>query len=266
VWTVAGSDSGGGAGIQVDLKVMNAFGVHGCSVVTAVTAQNTVGVDSVETVSESMLRAQLDALQNDLPPAAIKTGMLGSAANCSILADFLASPDVLQPALICDPVIRSTSGTGLLDRDALEILLREILPHVTVLTPNLPETEMLLGRNVDSVEDAARMLLERGAQSVLIKGGHSDEAVCRDYWTDGSRAIWLASPRIQTRAAHGTGCILSAAITSAIALGQRVPEAIITAKTYLNQCLRSPAGLGAGQGPMQIRPFLDAPEDQPDIQ
>jgi hydroxymethylpyrimidine kinase/phosphomethylpyrimidine kinase/thiamine-phosphate diphosphorylase len=265
-WTVAGSDSGGGAGIQADLKVMNAFGVHGCSVVTAVTAQNTVGVDSVETVSASMLRAQLEALRSDLPPVAMKTGMLGSTANCSVLADFLASPDAVQPALICDPIIQSTSGTDLLDPEALDILLKGIMPHAGVLTPNLPETEKLLGRNIDSVEKAAEMLLERGAQSVLIKGGHREGGVCRDYWTDGSRAMWLTSPRIETRATHGTGCILSAAITSAIAIGRSMPDAVITAKTYLNQCLRSSAGLGAGPGPMQIRPFLNEPQDKPGIQ
>lgn len=250
---------------------MNAFGVHGCSVVTAVTAQNTVGVVAVDCVSESVFSAQLDALQHDLPPVAIKTGMLGSAAICRILTEFLnafqeSAADHRKPFLVCDPVLQSSSGTPLLDQTALEILLEGIVPHTTLLTPNLPEAEVLLGEKIRSVEVAAEKLLARGARSVLIKGGHAAAEACRDYWTDGTQALWLSSPRIETRASHGTGCILSTAIASALALGQALPEAVISAKTYLNQCLRSPVNVGEGFGPMRICPFSDAPEDRPDIQ
>ena len=265
-WTIAGSDSGGGAGIQVDLKVMNAFGVHGCSVVTALTAQNTLGVQSSEPVSGSMLRDQLQALKDDLPPGAIKTGMLGSLQNCAVLGEFLFSFPAARPVLICDPVLKSTSGTELLDPAALDILIRSILPKVDILTPNLQETEILLAeRKFSSIEDAACGILELGAGSVLIKGGHADGAVCRDYWTDGKQAFWLSSPRIETSATHGTGCILSAAIAAAVALGQKIPEAVTTAKTFLNQCLKTPAGIGAGHGPMRIEPFRNEPEDYPRV-
>jgi len=258
VWTIAGSDSGGGAGIQADLKVMSAFGVHGCSVTTALTAQNTLGVQSTEPVSGPMVHAQLDALRADLPPAAIKTGMLGTAETCRILAEFLGT--VTAP-VVCDPVLKSTSGANLFDPAALDILMRGIFPHVAVLTPNLPEARQLLGENVIKVEDAASRLLETGAQSVLIKGGHAEGIECRDYWTDGRQSIWISSPRIETRATHGTGCILSAAIASSIALGQPIPEAVVSAKTFLNQCLRSPAGIGSGHGPMMIMPFQNDPKD-----
>jgi len=200
-WTIAGSDSGGGAGIQADLKVMNAFGVHGCSVITALTAQNTRGVQSTEPVSEAMLRAQLQALETDLPPAAIKTGMLGSLESCKIVADFLEryeiqdtgyrigqNPDgscilnpesAAKPLLVCDPVLKSTSGADLLDPEALDILINEILPQVDVLTPNLPEVETIIGEAFKNAEDAAAQLLTMGVGSVLIKGGHGSKRLPR---------------------------------------------------------------------------------------
>jgi hydroxymethylpyrimidine kinase/phosphomethylpyrimidine kinase/thiamine-phosphate diphosphorylase len=261
-WSIAGSDSGGGAGIQADLKVMNAFGVHGCSVVTALTAQNTLGVQSIEPVSGPMLHAQLDALRTDLPPAAIKTGMLGSGETCRILAVFLQKATV---PVVCDPVLNSTSGANLLDPAALDILIRGIFPHVAVLTPNLPETERIIGENGIRIEEAATRILETGVRSVLIKGGHGEGNKSRDYWTDGTQSFWLSSPRIETRATHGTGCILSAAIASAIALGQSIPDAVVSAKSFLNQCLRSPANLGTGHGPMVIMPFRNDPQDGPTI-
>lgn len=261
-WTIAGSDPGGGAGIQIDLKVMNAFGVHGCSAITALTAQNTCGVQSVEPVSKTMLRAQLDALSTDLPAAAVKTGMLGSADACQILADFFVTATP-RPPIVCDPILKSTSGADLLNPSALKTLQHKFFPLVTVLTPNLPETECILGGPISSVEDAAKRILDLNVQSVLIKGGHSTETNCQDYWTDGTSAFWLVSPRIQTRATHGTGCILSSAIASALALGHALPEAVFQAKTFLNQCLRSPAGLGQGHGPMRILPFENSEADRP---
>ncbi len=264
-WTIAGSDSGGGAGIQADLKVMNAFGVHGCSVITALTAQNTQGVQSVESISDAMLKAQLQTLEADLPPAVIKTGMLGSAATCSILADFFGRLPAPAPRIICDPVLKSTSGADLLDPAALDVLTGCIFPHVHVLTPNLPETEKLIGP-FRTAEEAAERILALGVHSVLIKGGHAEGGKCVDFWTDGTDAIRLASPRIESRSSHGTGCILASALASALALGQALPEAVINAKTFLNQCLRSPANLGAGCGPMRITPFEDAAEDRPNVQ
>jgi hydroxymethylpyrimidine kinase/phosphomethylpyrimidine kinase len=262
VWSIAGSDSGGGAGIQADLKVMSAFGLHGCSVTTALTAQNTLGVHAVEPVSGAMLQAQLEALASDLPPAAIKTGMLGSAETCRVLTEFLESATV---PVICDPVLKSTSGEDLLDPAAFGLLIAGIFPHAAVLTPNLPEARQIIGEEVTGVEDAAERILETGAHSVLIKGGHTGTSECRDYWTDGEQSLWIGSPRIKTCATHGTGCILSAAIASAIAGGQPVHEAVITAKTFLNQCLRSPADVGSGHGPMMIQSFRNDPQDRPTI-
>ena len=262
VWTIAGSDSGGGAGIQADLKVMNAFGVHGCSVLTALTAQNTQGIQQVEAVGSSMVRAQFQTLLADLPPTTIKMGMLGSVDTCRTLADVLQSTDA---PVICDPVLKSTSGADLLDPVALDALVRGIFPRVELLTPNRPEAEQLTGQKIKTPEDAAESLLAMGVKSVLIKGGHTEEHDCRDYWTDGTQALWLSSPRVHTDASHGTGCILSSAIASAMALGQSVQEAIITAKTYMNQCLHAPAGIGSGHGPMRIEPFLDRPADQPRV-
>ena len=149
VWTIAGSDSGGGAGIQADLKVMHELGVHGCSVITALTAQNTLGVQLSEPVSAAMLKAQLSALAGDLPPAAIKTGMLGSARNCRIIADFLntqhSTSHIQRPTIICDPVLKSTSGADLLEPEAVALLKRELFPLVDLLTPNLPEAALLTG-------------------------------------------------------------------------------------------------------------------------
>lgn len=264
VWTIAGSDSGGGAGIQADLKVAAALGVHGCSVTTALTAQNTLGVQTSEPVSETMLRAQLAALESDLPPAAIKTGMLGNSTSCRILADFLEARSAPRaPILICDPVLKSTSGTDLLDSEALEVLIHKIFPQVGILTPNLPEVERLVGHATRSTEESALRILELGVGSVLIKGGHAQGNECRDYWTNGTQSLWLSSPRIDTRSTHGTGCILSTAIASAMARGQPIPEALATAKTFLNQCLKSPANIGSGPGPMRIEPFRNDPKDRP---
>ena len=152
-----------------------------------------------------------------------------------------------------------------MDPEAFDILIHDIFPRVNVLTPNLPEVERITGHAVESTEEAAERILEMGIGSVLIKGGHAEGAKCRDYWTDGQQSLWLSSPRIDTRATHGTGCILSSAIASAIALGQAIPEAVSTSKTFLNQCLKSPAHIGAGHGPMRIEPFRNDPQDRPVI-
>ena len=261
-WTVAGSDSGGGAGIQVDLKVMNALGVHGCSVVTALTAQNTKGVEEVETVSKKMFSAQWDALQKDLFPASIKTGMLGGAEICKQLAEKLTD----SIPVVCDPVWRSSSGQTLLDSEAFDLLLYGVFPKVKIVTPNLPEVEWLLGHSMRSKEEAAEKILELGVHSVLIKGGHNPGETCCDYWTDGREAILFSSPRIKTDATHGTGCILSAALAAVLARGESIPKAIATAKTFLNQCLKNPTQVGSGTHPVWIKPFEDAQSDRPCVE
>jgi hydroxymethylpyrimidine kinase/phosphomethylpyrimidine kinase len=245
VWTIAGSDSGGGAGIQADLKIMHELGVHGCSVITALTAQNTLGVQLSESVSPQMLRAQLAALADDLPPVAIKTGMLGTTENVRIIIDFLQA---LKTTLICDPVFKSTSGTQLLAPEAVELIKKELFPLVDLLTPNLPEAEWLLGKKLPP-ENAAAELLQLGVKSVLIKGGHSDSELCRDYWTNGIESIWFESPRIDTQSTHGTGCVLSSAIAAFVAKGASIPRAIKQAKELLTHKLQHAPGLGAGHGP-----------------
>lgn len=262
---------------------MSAFGVHGCSIITALTAQNTQGVLSSEPVSQEMLRAQFHALEADLPPAVIKTGMLGSAGSVKIIADFLerfmgqdtrckihGDPDSCNPnpatpampVLVCDPVLKSTSGSDLLDPEALEILKSEIFPKVGILTPNLPEVGKLIG-DFKTLEEAADKVLQLGVKSVLIKGGHSKGGQCTDFWTDGSECLELTSPRIDTRHTHGTGCILASAIASAIALGQSIPDAVKTGKDFIIQCLESPANVGSGHGPMIISPFENRPMNRP---
>jgi len=262
VWTIAGSDSGGGAGIQADLKVMSAFGVHGCSIITALTAQNTQGVFSSEPVSPDMLRAQFQALETDLPPTVIKTGMLGSVETVQFLADMFQS---LEVPIVCDPVLKSTSGADLLDPAAVAILKHDIFPHVTVLTPNIPEAEFLIGHKIEDEAEAADELLAMGVESVLIKGGHSDSDECCDFWSAGGECMWLTAPRIQTRHTHGTGCILSSAIASALALGQEMMEAVQTAKTFMTDCLLQPADVGRGHGPMMIKPPCKVSENESNL-
>ena len=261
-WTIAGSDASAGAGIQADLKTMQAFGVYACTVPTALTAQNHTGVHHTLPVPPDFLRKQLDTLRSDFPPAALKTGMLGTTENAEILADFL---EETQIPCICDPVLRSTSGATLLPLDALKILRERILPQTLLLTPNLQEAEILLECQNESPESMAAELLKRGVASVLIKGGHAGGDTSRDYWTDGEEAFWLSSPRIHTTATHGTGCILSAAITAGIARGDPLPTALIHAKTFLNQSLKKPLSTAPGHPPMQLTPFRDHPDDRPEI-
>lgn len=268
VWSIAGSDSGGGAGIQADLKVMTLLGAHACSVVTALTAQNTQGTTALEWVSPDMLRAQLSALDSDLPPNAIKLGMLGTTQTVEILAEFLPTrPDTFS---VCDPVLIASSGTPLLEPAAWPILIERLLPAVTLITPNLPEAEQLLGCRIctpNEIQNAAQKLLDLGVREVLIKGGHSaqNRSHACDYWSDGQTSAWLSSPRLTTRHSHGTGCVLSSAIAAARALDHQPLESIVLAKSFLNQALRQAPKLGRGCGPLAFRPWANAQRDRPTI-
>lgn len=262
-WTVAGSDSGGGAGVQADLRVMQAFGVHGCSVVTAVTAQNTRDVLAAEPVAADLVAKQLEALAGDLPPAAIKTGMLGSQ---EVVDALCGSLDALDTPVVCDPVMVSTSGTALLDAAAIRTLKDKLLPRVEVLTPNLQEAERLLEWSIDypsEIEAAAEELLAMGPSSVLIKGGHAKGALSTDYWTDGTSGWWISSPRREATHTHGTGCVLSSAIAAGRALGLPPLDAVVLAKAYLNQGLRTGGDVGEGQGPLGFGPYPSSPQDLP---
>ena len=268
VWTIAGADSGGGAGIQADIKVINLLGGHDCSVITALTAQNTIGTGRLEWVAPDMLSAQLEALKADLPPAAVKLGMLGTAGAVETAAAFLKNAK--SPFTVCDPVLISSSGAFLLEASAWKLLTEKLFPVVDLITPNIPEAEHLLGMKIATpadIEAAAKKALTTGVKEVLIKGGHGshDMELSSDYWSNGKIHAWLSSPRVDTKHSHGTGCVLSAAIATARALGYGPLDSIIVAKSYLNQGLRQAPGLGSGFGPLAFNPWEKSAQDFPFI-
>jgi hydroxymethylpyrimidine kinase/phosphomethylpyrimidine kinase/thiamine-phosphate diphosphorylase len=262
VWTIAGSDSGGGAGLQADLKTFHSFGVHGCSAVTALTAQNTVTVDAVQLATPDFLSQQLETLQRDLPPAAIKLGMLGSADLAHRVADFIAK----HPGyVVCDPVLVATSGDRLSTTNTIPIYLEAVLPHCALVTPNLVEAHELTGLPVETpeeIERAANRLLATGVAAVLIKGGHanSDDESVDDFFTDGTRKVWLKGRRVTHSPSHGTGCTLAAAIAAAHALGMETIDAVVAAKTYVTRALRESFRPHAeGPGLLGHQSWLSAP-------
>ncbi|WP_285295269.1 bifunctional hydroxymethylpyrimidine kinase/phosphomethylpyrimidine kinase [Aureimonas altamirensis] len=252
--TIAGSDSGGGAGIQADLKTFSALGVFGTSVLTAVTAQNTQGVTAIETLSPAMVAAQIDAVLTDMDVGAIKIGMVSSAATAEAIADRLAA---YGRRAVLDPVMVATSGDTLLEPGAVDNLKRLLLPLAEIVTPNLPEAALLTGREpAQDDEELARQadsILAMGAGSVLIKGGHGKGAECRDMlFRPGGEPLALAAPRLRTTNDHGTGCTLSAAIAAGRARGESLDEATASAKAYLHAALAAAEGLriGRGHGPV----------------
>lgn len=239
-WTIAGSDPSGGAGVQMDLKVMSALGVQGCSVTTAQTSQNSCRFSATEALSTEMVADQIEVLLEELPPAAIKIGMLSNADIIRLVARFLREyPLEKRPFVVCDPLLKSSSGGDLLVPTALRVLKEQLFPQVDLLTPNLPEAKKITGSSSRSLEIVARMICSFGPRAVLLKGGHSPETdFCRDYWTDGDTGFWLKSPRLSTTA-RGTGCALSSAIAAFAALGKSEEKRVLNAKWYLNQCLRN---------------------------
>ncbi|MBY8881878.1 bifunctional hydroxymethylpyrimidine kinase/phosphomethylpyrimidine kinase [Actinacidiphila acidipaludis] len=251
VLTVAGSDSGGGAGIQADLKTMLALGVHGMSVVTAVTAQNSLGVTASWELPEEAVRAQFRAVADDIGVQAVKTGMLASAALAVVVADLLA--DVAAPVVV-DPVGISKHGDALLAAEAVAVVRERLLPRATVVTPNLDEVALLTGVRVtgeDGMRAAAEAVLAHGPAWALIKGGHLDagsDAV--DLLTDGAREHWYRAPRHGNRHTHGTGCTLASAVAAYLALGHDVPDAVGRAKRYVTGAIAAGFPLGAGIGPV----------------
>ncbi|MFI1418911.1 bifunctional hydroxymethylpyrimidine kinase/phosphomethylpyrimidine kinase [Streptomyces sp. NPDC020731] len=249
VLTVAGSDSGGGAGIQADLKTMLALGVHGMSVLTAVTAQNSLGVQGAWELPVEAVRAQYRSVVDDIGVQAVKTGMLSSAELVEAVADLVAGTDV--PAVV-DPVGVSKHGDPLLAASALDSVRTRLLPVATVATPNLDEVAQLTDVRVGSEPDmrrAAEAVLAFGPRWVVIKGGHlSGDAV--DLLTDGSEEHWLRAPRHDNRHTHGTGCTLASAIASELAKGRSVPEAVMAAKDYVTGAIAAGFALGTGIGPV----------------
>lgn len=249
--TVAGSDSGGGAGLQADLKTFQAYRVFGTTAVTAVTAQDTRGVHGVQAVEPELVAEQVRVVAGDLEPAACKSGMLANAGVVRALAGALEETGLGNYVL--DPVMVAASGDPLLEDDAVEAVGAELLPRCEVVTPNLHEAGMLLGRSVSDEEEmraAASELVEMGAASALVKGGHLSDDVLVDVWCDGaSTRVWRAR-RIETGSSHGTGCTLSSAIASGLALGWDVEDAVDSGLHFTRQALATAPGLGHGNGPL----------------
>jgi hydroxymethylpyrimidine/phosphomethylpyrimidine kinase len=249
--TIAGSDSGGGAGIQADLKTFAAHGVYGASVITAVTAQNTLGVTAFDALSIAIVRAQIEAIAADLPPAAVKTGMLANAAIVEAVAG--AVRDLRLPMLVVDPVMIAKSGARLLDAAALEAMKESLLPLASVVTPNIPEAEALTGltiRGDDDRREAARRIAGLGAAAVVITGGHlpSDDIV--DLLYDGRTFEEFRGERVAGRHTHGTGCTFASAVTAQLALGRTLHQAVPMAQRYVAGAIRHAPGLGQGHGPV----------------
>jgi hydroxymethylpyrimidine/phosphomethylpyrimidine kinase len=252
VLTIAGSDSGGGAGIQADLKTMLALGVHGMSVVTAVTAQNSRGVHGVWQLPPEAVAAQFDAVVDDIGVDAVKIGMLGSARVVAEVARLLRRLDPAVPVVV-DPVAISKHGDPLLAADALGTLTKELLPRATVVTPNLDEARVLTGvaaTDVNTMRAAADRLLELGPQWALVKGGHLDSPQSIDLLTNGSDELVFTAERSGNRHTHGTGCTLASAIASHLAAGETVPDAVRDAKQYVTKAIAAGFPLGRGIGPV----------------
>jgi len=256
--TVAGSDSGGGAGIQADLKTFMAHGVYGCSAITAITAQNTLGVSGVVVISPEMVAAQMDAVLSDIGSDAVKTGMLGNAEVVRAVAKSIRSYSIAK--LVVDPVMISTSGHRLSGQDTVDAYLKELFPLALLVTPNLFEAEVFYGQPIKTesqLAEAAMKILDYGPRWVLIKGGHrnfaTDKNMVTDLLTDGISSEEINNPRIETRCTHGTGCTLSAAITAGLAKGMELPDAVRAAETYLHNAIKTADPLGKGHGPVNHR-------------
>ncbi len=249
VWVVAGSDCSGGAGLSADLRACGDFGSHACPVLTTVTAQNMRQLRAVYPLDVEQVWGQLLTLATEMPPQAIKLGTLGDAGVLGLLTDFLRDSKAF---VVCDPVLETSGGGALLDHDGIEAIRKQLLRHVDLLTPNLPELKQLSRHmqihQAQDVEEAAKALIEQGAKSVLVKGGHSlegQENFCCDYWTDGATSYWLQGARIQTAWQRGTGCTLASAVAAAVASGHHLLDALVLARLYLNRRLN--LGRGATQ-------------------
>ncbi|QBD83509.1 bifunctional hydroxymethylpyrimidine kinase/phosphomethylpyrimidine kinase [Ktedonosporobacter rubrisoli] len=248
--TIAGSDSGAGAGIQADLKTFAALEVYGLSAITAITAQNTRSVYAAYELPVELIEAQIDAVLEDIGADAAKTGMLASPQIIEAVAGRVRKWNL---RLVVDPVMRAKSGDALLQSDAVQALRSQLLPLAEVITPNLPEAEILVGGPIDTLEDmreAARRIHALGVQHVVVKGGHSSGEPI-DVYFDGQQFVELRSQRIKTAHTHGTGCTFSAAITALLARGLPVEKAVAGAKRYITEAIRQAPGIGHGHGPVE---------------
>lgn len=249
--TIAGSDSGGGAGIQADLKTFQELNVFGMSVITVLTAQNTLGVQGVYPVPVETIEAQMDSVLSDIGADAVKTGMLYSAEIISRVASKLKEYKLTN--IVVDPVMFAKGGTPLLQKEAMEVLKSELLPLATMVTPNIPEACELTGmkqiRNLEEMVIAARKLHDLGAKHILVKGGHLDSGEAIDVLFDGTDWLPLRSYRIETKHTHGTGCTLASAITAELAKDRTITEATITAKEFITAAISESLDIGGGIGP-----------------
>jgi hydroxymethylpyrimidine/phosphomethylpyrimidine kinase len=248
--TIAGSDSGAGAGIQADLKTFAALGIYGTSALTAITAQNTVGVTAICALSAKMVAAQIDAVITDIGAHALKTGMLANAKIIETVASKIHQHRLKN--LVVDPVMVAKSGDLLLRKSAIEALRSSLIPLAAVVTPNVPEAEELTGMRLEStreIEEAARRIVGMGAGSVVIKGGHR-KGPAIDLFFDGKKFRAFSAPRIRTKNTHGTGCTFSAAITAYLARGEKLEEAVANAKKYITSAIRRGFRIGSGHSPV----------------
>ena len=252
VLTVAGSDSGGGAGIQADLAAIRALGGHGMSAITVVTAQNSLGVRGAWPLTPEAVEAQFRACVDDIGVDAVKTGMLGGPELVRVVAGLINTLDERVPVVV-DPVAVSKHGDTLLKSEAREVLLGELLPRTTVLTPNLDEAAWLVGERVadrEGMREAARTLLGHGPCWILLKGGHLADDAAADLLTDGVAEHWFVADRIANRHTHGTGCTYASAVATLLGAGKPVPEAVAEAKKYVTKAIALGYPLGSGIGPV----------------
>lgn len=252
VLTIAGSDSGGGAGIQADLKTFSALRVYGMSAITAITAQNTVGVTAVHEVPVEIIAAQIDAVASDIRPDAVKTGMLSSSEIIEVVASKIEE-HALAPVVV-DPVMVAKSRDRLLREDAVEALRERLLPLADVLTPNVPEAETLVGQTIATEEEfrqAARKIVGMGAKAVVMKGGHREGDTVTDLLFDGKQFYEFSAKRVITTSTHGTGCTFASAIAALLARGETLPAAVQHAKEYLTEAIKRASPIGEGHGPVQ---------------
>jgi hydroxymethylpyrimidine/phosphomethylpyrimidine kinase len=257
--TIAGSDSGGGAGIQADLKTFAVLGVHGTSAITAITVQNTVGVTDVLELPARLIQEQISAVVEDIGVQAAKTGMLSSPEIIEVVAASITQYRLRN--LVVDPVMVAKGGAKLLRDDAVDALRKLLLPLAAVVTPNLPEAEVLLGRRISSLPErhqAARELVALGARAAVVKGGHAERDVIDVYW-DGSELVELSAERIATSNTHGSGCVFSAAIAAGLAMGKEPLTAVRDAKAFITQAIANSLDVGHGHGP--VNPMFDVTRD-----
>ena len=257
ILTIAGSDCSGGAGIQADIKTISALGAYAASAITAITVQNTCGVTGIHAVPPTYIQGQIQAVMTDIPSISVKIGMLNDAGTIRAIAESLHRFTPYYKYIVLDPVMVSTSGCKLIEDDAIEALTSLLMPLATLITPNLSEAEVLTGKRIATIPDmekAAKELLAFGSQAVLVKGGHLNEAEMCDvlYIKGEDRPHLFSSPKIESRNTHGTGCTLSSAIATYLALGEPLEEAVRKAKAYVYQGILSgkDVHIGEGHGPL----------------